>query len=45
MNADIVNLAIVNLESVNLEIVNFGVMGANRRREGIDVTSNSRIKD
>ena len=42
---EIVNPEIVNLEMVNLEIVNFGGEGANRRRGGIDVTSDSLKKD
>ena len=42
---EIVNPEIVNLEIVNLEIVNFGGEGANRRRGGIDVTSDSLMKD
>ena len=45
VNPEIVNLEIVNLEIMNLEIVNFGGEGANRRRGGIDVTSDSLMKD
>ena len=39
------NPEIVNLEIMNLEIMNFGGEGANRRRGGIDVTSDSLMKD
>ena len=42
---EIVNPEIVNLEMVNLEIVDFGGEGANRCRGGIDVTSDSLMKD
>ena len=42
---DMVNPEIMNLEIVNLEMVNFGGEGANRRRGGIDVTSDSLLKD
>ena len=42
---EIVNPEIVNLEIVNLEIVNFGGFGAKRGRGGIDVTSDSLMKD
>ena len=42
---EIVNPEIVNLEIVNLEIVNFRGEGANRRRGGIDVTSDRLMKD
>ena len=42
---EIVNPEIVNLEIMNLEIVNFGVQGGNRRRGGIDVTSDSLMKN
>ena len=42
---EIVNPEIVNLEIVNLEIVNFRGEGANRRCGGIDVTSDSLMKD
>ena len=45
VNPEIVNLEIVNLEIVTLEIVNFRDEGANRRRGGIDVTSDSLRKD
>ena len=45
VNPEIVNLEIVNLEIVNLEIVNFGGKGVNQRRGGIDVTSDSLMKD
>ena len=45
MNPEIVNLEIMNLEIVNLEIVNFGGEGANQRWGGIDVTSDSLMKD
>ena len=42
---DIASPEMVNPEIVNLEIVNFGGEGANRRQGGIDVASNSLIKD
>ena len=45
VNPEIVNLEILNLEIVNVEIMNFGVEGAIRRRGGIDVTSDSIMKD
>ena len=44
-NPEIASPEIVNPEIVNLEIVNFGGEGANRRRGGIDVTSDSLMKD
>ena len=42
---EIVNPETVNVEILNSEIVNFGDEGANRRRGGIDVTSDSLMKD
>ena len=45
VNPEIASQEIVNPEIVNLEIVNFGGEGPNRRRRGIDVTSDSLMKD